>query len=35
MATLIVLTNLAVSVLYSIATHFLLHRHQAWRTLTR
>jgi iron(III) transport system permease protein len=35
MATLIVLTTIAVSVLYSITTHFLLRRHQAWRQLSR
>ena len=35
MATLIVLTTIAVSVLYSIATHYLLRHHQAWRQLTR
>jgi len=35
MATLIVLTTIFVSVLYSIITHFLLRRHQAWRRLTR
>lgn len=35
MATLIVLTTLTVSVLYSIATHLLLRRHQVWRGLTR
>jgi iron(III) transport system permease protein len=33
MAMLIVLTTISVSVLYSIATHFLLRRHQAWRQL--
>lgn len=33
MATLIVLTTISVSILYSIATHFLLRRHQAWRQL--
>jgi iron(III) transport system permease protein len=35
MATLIVLTTIAVSILYSIATHYLLRHHQAWRQLTR
>ena len=34
MATLIVLTTMTVSVLYSIATHFLLRHHQAWRQLS-
>jgi iron(III) transport system permease protein len=35
MATLIVLTTISVSVLYSIATHYLLRRHQAWRQIKR
>lgn len=35
MATLIVLTSISVSVIYSILTHYLLRRHQAWRLLKR
>jgi len=35
MATLIVLTSTIVSLLYAFASHFLLHRHQAWRQLKR
>jgi iron(III) transport system permease protein len=35
MATLIVLTCLGVSLLYAVAGHFLLRRHQAWRQLKR
>jgi iron(III) transport system permease protein len=35
MATLIVLTCLVVSVLYAVAAHFLLLRHQAWRQFKR
>jgi iron(III) transport system permease protein len=35
MATLIVLTSLIVSLLYAIAAHFLLRRHQAWRQFKR
>ncbi len=35
MATLIVLTCLVVSLLYAIAGHFLLQRHQAWRQFKR
>lgn len=35
MATLIVLTCLVVSVLYAVAAHFLLRRHQAWRQFKR
>jgi len=35
MATLIVLTTALVSLLHSLAAHFLLRRHQAWRDLKR
>lgn len=35
MATLIVLTCLAVSLLYAITAHFVLRRHQAWRQFKR
>lgn len=35
MATLIVLTCLLVSLLYALASHFLLRRHQAWRHFKR
>lgn len=35
MATLIVLTSAIASLLYSLATHFLFRRHQAWRNAKR
>jgi iron(III) transport system permease protein len=35
MATLIVLTSAIVSLIYSLSTHFLFRRHQAWRNAKR
>jgi iron(III) transport system permease protein len=35
MATLIVMTTISVSVIYSITTHYLMRSHQEWRQIKR